>query len=132
VRYDEFLNRVQEQASLSSLEEARRVTEATLQTLGERIYRSARDDVATQLPVELSNYLLNRAQPEVTPRHVERFSLEEFYNRVSARAGLSYTQAVDRAPAVMATLREAISSGEWQDLMEELPAEFDQIQDWRS
>ena len=127
MRYDEFLDRVQERAGLSSSEVARRVTEATLQTLGERIYRSARDDVAAQLPADLAGYLLNRVQPEVTPRHVERFSIEEFYNRVSARTGLNYAQTVERVRAVMLTVREAISAGEWQDLEEELPAEFDEI-----
>lgn len=55
------------------------------------------------------------------------FALEEFYNRVTARAGAGYPAAVEQAKAVMATLREAIPAGEWQDLRQELPDEYEEL-----
>jgi uncharacterized protein (DUF2267 family) len=127
MRYEEFVNLVQERANLGTQAEAERIIEVTLATLGERIYRSARDDVAAQLPAGLKEFLYQRARGEVSPEHVNRFSLEEFYNRVSARADVGYPSAVEQARAVFQTLREAISAGEWQDLREELPAEYDEL-----
>jgi uncharacterized protein (DUF2267 family) len=127
MRHNEFVDLVQQRANLENRTDAERITEVTLATLGERIYRSARDDVAAQLPAGLKEYLQQRARPEVTPEHVDRFSLEEFYSRVSARAGVGYPDAVELARAVFQTLREAISAGEWQDLQEELPAEYDEL-----
>jgi uncharacterized protein (DUF2267 family) len=46
MQYEEFIQRVQERADLGSREEAVRATEAVLGTLGERLYRTERDDVA--------------------------------------------------------------------------------------
>ena len=53
--------------------------------LGERIYRTEQDKLAAQLPKELREYLSSRAQPETMRGDTDRYSLEEFYNRVSAR-----------------------------------------------
>ena len=127
MRYEEFINLVQERANLAGRAEAERIVEVTLATLGERIYRSARDDIAAQLPAGLKEYVQQRARPAVSAEQVDRFSLEEFYNRVSARADVGYPAAVDQAKAVFQTLREAISAGEWQDLREELPAEYEEL-----
>ena len=127
MRYEEFINLIQERANLADRAEAERIVEVTLATLGERIYRSARDDIAAQLPAGLKEYVQQRARPAVSAEQVDRFSLEEFYNRVSARAGIGYPAAVDQAKAVFQTLREAISAGEWQDLREELPAEYEEL-----
>lgn len=127
VQYDEFLDRVQKRAGLASRDEAVRATQATLETLGERVYRSARDDVAAQLPKGLKEHLSRRAAPQMTPQDVDRFMPDEFYHRISARAGVGYPAAVVQARAVMATLREAISAGEWQDLREELPPEYEEL-----
>jgi uncharacterized protein (DUF2267 family) len=127
MRYEEFVDLVQERANLATRAEAERIVEVTLATLGERIYRSARDDIASQLPAGLKEHLHQRARPEVSPEHVDRFSLEEFYNRVHARSGAGYPSAVEQAHAVFQTLREAISAGEWEDLRAELPAEYDEL-----
>jgi uncharacterized protein (DUF2267 family) len=85
-----------------------RATEATLETLGERLYlhRTEGRHLASQLPKELEEYLLKR-------QGSGHYLLEEFYNRVSARMDTGYPHAVNRARAVMAVLREAVASGEW-------------------
>ena len=125
--YEEFLNLVQQYAGLDTQEEALQITRATLETLGERIYRSARGDIASQLPGELKPLLSARVSPETSRQQVDRFSLEEFYNRVSARADVGYPRAVSRSRAVMSVLKEAISGGEWEDLRSELPAEYSDL-----
>lgn len=55
---------------------------------------------------------------------VGRARRDEFYHRVPARAEIGHPAAVVQVQAIMATLREAISAGEWQDLREELPDEY--------
>jgi len=127
MRYEEFLKRVQTQAKLGSQDEAVKLIHATLETLGERIYRSQRDGLAAQLPDELKSPLRARTEPENTRQEVERFALEEFYNRVSARTGLAYARTVTGVKTVMDVLREATASGEWDDLRARLPDEYDKI-----
>jgi len=114
---------VQQHADLQTWDEALQITQATLETLGERIYRSPRGDVASQLPGELKSFLSARTAPETSRQRVDRFGLEEFYNRVSARADLGYPQAVSGSRAVMTVLKEAISTGEWDDLRSERPSD---------
>lgn len=127
MRYDEFLSQVESRAGLASQEEALNITRATLGTLGERIYRSQRADLTSQLPNELKSLLGARTEPETSRQEVDRFPLEEFYNRVVARADMGYPQAVRGVKAVMAVLREAITAGEWDDLRSELSDEYDKI-----
>lgn len=50
MKYDEFIERVQKRAHLSSPDEARRATQAALETLAAYISPKERHDVASQLP----------------------------------------------------------------------------------
>ena len=127
MQYDEFLSRVQEISKLDSQDDAEAFTRVILGTLGERIYRSRRDSLSAQLPDELKEMLGARTEPETTRKDVNRFSLEEFHNRVCARADIAYDRAVEVTGAVMAVLREAVTAGEWGNLQAELPGEYDQI-----
>jgi uncharacterized protein (DUF2267 family) len=127
MRYHEFINRVQERTDLGSRDEAARATEATLATLGERLYRTERENLAAQLPDELKEDLFKRVDSEVIRRDVDRFSLEEFYIRVSARAEVGYPDAVKRAQAVIAVLQEAVSAGEIEDVLSKLPDEYGEL-----
>jgi uncharacterized protein (DUF2267 family) len=71
--------------------------------------------VAAQLPEELREGLLARADG------ADRYKLQEFYNRVGARADLEYNDAAECTKQVMVVLRRAISSGEWRNIVESLP-----------
>lgn len=85
MRYDEFVAQARRRTGLSSNEESERITAAVLETLGERIYKTEREDLAAQLPSELRKYLSTRPESE-------SFHLEEFYNRVRSRADVSGTR----------------------------------------
>jgi uncharacterized protein (DUF2267 family) len=127
MQYDEFIHRVQEYADLATQEEAVQLTKAVLATLGERLYRTERDDLAAQLPKGLKEFLFVEQDPEHFRQEVRRFSLEEFYNRVSARTEVGRPDAINQTKAVMAVLQEAVSAGELADIMAELPNEFDAL-----
>lgn len=120
MQYSDFVRRVQKHAGLKTIEQAIIVTHATLETLGERIDRTNRDNLASQLPGELKDALLRCAQ-------TRRFTLEAFYSRVAARARLGGQNAVSQVKSVLAVLREAVAEGEIQHIVEDLPEEYEEI-----
>jgi uncharacterized protein (DUF2267 family) len=121
MQYKEFIDRVQQLTGCGSPEEAVQATRATLETLGERLSRRETRQLATQLPKELGTYLHQRQEQQ------QFFALEEFFNRVSAREGTRWHQAVAHAQAVIAVLREAVSPGEIEDVRIELAPEYDAL-----
>jgi uncharacterized protein (DUF2267 family) len=48
----------------------------------------------------------------------------EFVRRVSERAGVDAVLALEGVRAVFTTLREAVTGGEFDDVMSQLPKEF--------
>jgi uncharacterized protein (DUF2267 family) len=127
MNYDEFLRRVQENANLEDRAAAERVTEATLATLGERLYRTTVDNFSAPLAKPLQAFFYQRQPPENTRQEIDRFDLEEFYTRVSARAGVGFQQARQQAGAVVAVLEEALSPSHMEMLRSELPAEYGRL-----
>jgi uncharacterized protein (DUF2267 family) len=127
MQYDEFIQRIQEYAGVDDSEQAVRVTEAVLGTLGERLYRTEQSQLAAQLPRGIREFLTAEQTQETTRGQVERYGLEEFYNRVSARADIGYPHAVKLARGVMGVLQEAVSAGEIEQIKQELPDEYDKL-----
>ncbi len=127
MRYEDFIGRVQEYAELDTPEQALQLTQAVLGTLGERMYRTEREDLAAQLPKELKDFLFVVRPPEPTRRDVQRFSLEELHNRVIARAEVNRSTADQQARAVVRVLQQAVSPGEIEDVRAVLPVEFDDL-----
>jgi uncharacterized protein (DUF2267 family) len=121
MQFDEFIERVQEQASLETRQQAETITRSVVETLGERLDRKVRDGVMAQLPSELKEFLLARGMD------TDRYVLTEFYNRVGARAGLKYHDAAERAWQVCAVLKGSITAGELEDILESLPAEYGEL-----
>ncbi len=117
---DEFVRRVQEQARIASGDEALKAVRATLETLGERLPDDQRDDLAAQLPKQLRNYLSRR-------KEAERYTLEEFYNRVAARSDLGLPATIEQARVVIGVLQEAVSPGQLDEIRAQLPAKFDEL-----
>jgi len=119
MKTEKFFDQVQQRAGLTSTEELRRVVEGALETLGERLEKTEREKLAAQVPDPLKEFLLKR--------HTERYSLEEFYNRVSARADVGYPEAVTGARAVMTVLKDAVSGGEIKHILSQLPDEYEEL-----
>lgn len=119
MRYREFIERVQELGQLESENDAVRITEATLETLGEELYahRTALRHLVSQLPEELKEPLLRR-------KGGDHPLLDEFYNRVRARADIGYPDAVRLAKVVVSVLQEAVAPGEMRHVLDELPPEY--------
>jgi uncharacterized protein (DUF2267 family) len=120
MRYEEFIDAVAERAGVSP-DQAEVLTQATLETLAERLSGGEALDLADQLPKGLQESLQPREE------EAERFRLEEFVRRVSERADVDVALAWDGVSAVLTTLSEAVASGEFDDVMSQLPAEFGEM-----
>ncbi len=118
----EFLKRVQDYGQIATQDEALQATSATLMTLGERLGRDETHDLFAQLPNEIVQSRL-----AVELRGGEEFSVDEFVQRVSARANVDTATAQRYARAVLSTMQEAVTEGELGDILARLPREFDSL-----
>ena len=81
MKFEEFVKEVMRRASLDSRAHAQEATRATLETLSEHLTPGEVQNFASQLPPELAVYM---KQPYVGGVS-DRFSLDEFFQRVSQR-----------------------------------------------
>jgi uncharacterized protein (DUF2267 family) len=116
VKYDEFVGAVSQRGGLSR-EQAEVLTRATLETLAELMTPDEIEDLAAQLPKPLKESL----RP---PERTEAFGIEEFVRRVSERAKVPIPLAAVGTRAALTTVREAVSEGEFEDVMAQLPDEY--------
>jgi uncharacterized protein (DUF2267 family) len=107
MQHEEFLGKVQQRARLSSRTQAERAARATLETLAERLAGGSAENLAAQLDPETARYLRGARQQDT-------FSLDEFFERVHARA-------------VIAVLQEAVDEGAVRHVRQQLPHEFDPL-----
>jgi uncharacterized protein (DUF2267 family) len=117
VQDDEFIRSVAERAHVAP-DEATVLTSATLETLGERLSGGEARDLAAQLPHSAQDPLCATDEP------AEAFGADEFVRRVSDRAHIGPGPAEDGARAVLVTVREAVTPGEFDDLTSQLPQDY--------
>lgn len=120
MQYQEFIKGVQKKGNIPSLEQTETVVEASLATLGERMSSTNADKLRSQLPNQLKKYLTER----VSNNH---FSLEEYYNRVGARAKIGHPHAVQWSRAVMYMLNKTITSGLRTEVLASFPPDFAEL-----
>jgi len=120
--YEQFISAVARRAEVPE-DQAEEPARAALSVLADRLTAGEADDIASQLPKPLKEVMIP-GQPRA-----QGFGLEEFIRRVASRAGVPEEDATRGARAVMTTLREAISGGEFEDMMAQLPGEFSQLVD---
>jgi len=104
-----------------SSEVARRITDAVLETLAERISGGEVYDLQAVLPIAL-HAPLDRGVAR--SRQARRLSLEEFLERIGTRLGVTSLQARRHVEAVFGALRDTLPAEEWLDVLAELPGEY--------
>lgn len=119
MKYDEFLAKVRDRGEYADNQEADQVSGIVLARLGERLATGEAKDVAAQLPVELQPPLL---QTEATPP--ARSGIHEFLCRLAGDLNATEETARWDASAVLTTLAEAITGGQLNQILSQLPAEF--------
>ena len=120
MQYDQLIALVAERAGLFK-GDAIDLTRATLATLADRIGGGAARELAAHLPGPLQDALLP------TTEEAEAFSFEEFINRVAERTRRKSIVSESAVAAVMATLRDAVRPGEFDDILSQLPKDFHRL-----
>jgi len=118
VKYNQFIESVGQRTGLPR-EAAETITHASLRVLAERLSGGEADDLQAQMPKELKEDL---AVPKQKP--AESFGAAEFTRRVAERAGIDETAAQIGAAAVLATIGDAVTPGEFDDVLSQLGREF--------
>jgi uncharacterized protein (DUF2267 family) len=116
VKYDVFVERVAERAGIDR-EEAERTSISVLQELCDRITGDECHDLLAQLPAQLKSAII--VAPPALP-----LPADEFVQRVARTFELEPDEARERVRAVFATLREAVSWGELEDVIVQLQPEY--------
>lgn len=119
MQYNEFIGNVQAKARIGTQGNAVRAVHATLTTLAERISAEEAEHLAAQLPPELGAYL----KTDIT----DRFSLNDFFERVAKRENVDMPDATHHARAVISVLTDAVSAGQIDEVRGQLPNEFDPL-----
>jgi uncharacterized protein (DUF2267 family) len=122
MRYDRFIAEVGDRASLSR-EEAEAATHAVLRVLSERLSGGEAEDLRAQLPKALQEDLL---PPE---EEAQGFGVTEFARRVAERTGLDESQASIAVAAVLSVLQDAVSGGEFEDVVAQLGRDYAELID---
>lgn len=120
MKADEMVSAVRKSAEIDTYDHAEAAVKATFAVLGQRL-GSESSDLAAQLPPELTEDMDTSAE-------VERFSLDDFYERVAEREGhgCSARDARRHARAVTALLREAVGA-EYLHVLSQLPDDWDDL-----
>ncbi len=115
--YEHFIGQVQHRAKLPSEGDALRAVEATLQTLAERLEEHEAKHLASQLPMALRPFVEGG-------EHRIRRSLNEFLQCISEREKVGLPTSTYHARVIMEVLQEAVSPGEIEDVLANLPADW--------
>ncbi|MET1022272.1 MAG: DUF2267 domain-containing protein [Arthrobacter sp.] len=119
--FEQFVHLVANRADVVGWDRAQALINGTLRTLAERISGGEARDLAAQLPEEFKPSLTDAEET------VETFTVDEFVRRVAERAGVDEDTALKGARAVMATVRDAVTSSEWDDVIAQLPKQYREL-----
>ncbi|MEV0157266.1 DUF2267 domain-containing protein [Micromonospora sp. NPDC050686] len=122
MNYDTFVGQVAQRAGVGP-DRAVELIRATLATLAERLTAGEVLDLAQQLPEPLRPALRTRPGTEAA----ERFGAGEFLGRVGRRSGADEAGTRAAVRAVFTTVREAITGGEFDDVVVQLPRDYREV-----
>jgi uncharacterized protein (DUF2267 family) len=119
MEYDEFMKHVRERTGLDE-EQAERAVRATLNTLAQRLAGGEPKDLASQLPGELKETMVLTAGAGAG----QPMSAGQFVATVADREGSTPDEAREHVRAVLQTLRDAVTAGEWDDVVAQLGSDY--------
>jgi uncharacterized protein (DUF2267 family) len=119
MRYEDFIAQVRDRGEYDSFDEAARVATAVLEVLGDRLSPTEARDLSAQLSGALGEAMANAAG-----QAAGTYGVDEFCRRVGERTGGQPRTAEWDASAVLSTLAEAVSGGEVNQLLSQLPSGY--------
>ena len=120
MKYDRMVKAVEERAGLGDWAESERTLRVVVQALSDRLLGGESDDLLAQLPEPL------KSEITVTPL-ADPMNPQEFVERVARDLGLPEEQARDRVRAVFSTLHEAVTEGEWEEVVGQLDRAYAEL-----
>jgi uncharacterized protein (DUF2267 family) len=117
MKYDQFLEAVEERAAIADRAEAERTAITVLQALCDRLTGGEAHDLLAQLPAQLKTSV-------TVTRAAMAMGAEEFVDRIASELQVPRGEARDRIRAVFGTLREAVTQGEFGDVLAQLDPEY--------
>jgi uncharacterized protein (DUF2267 family) len=117
MQFGEFIRKVGERAAVLDYFESEKTAAVVLQALCDRLTGKEASDLLSQLPRMFRELVV--VSPSPLP-----LSAEQFVGRVADELGTTPDEARIRIRAVFGTLREAVTPGEWQDVLEQLDPEY--------
>lgn len=123
--YDEFIDTAHADLPLEDREEVEELAMAVLKTFSELLYRTERDKLGAPLPKALDR-ALHAAKRQNNRRATDRFSVEEFLNRIEARTdqNLSREEARSYTSVVFEALTQATGRSLFAKVAEKLPPDY--------
>ncbi len=123
MKYEELIKTVMHRANLGSRLEAQDALRATLETLSEHLTQGEAVNFSSELPPEVTVYM----QQPFIGGIADRFTLNDFIQRVSEREGVSTQVAGQHASVVANAISEAVSLGALEHLISQLPTDIAQL-----
>jgi uncharacterized protein (DUF2267 family) len=117
MRFEEFVRKVGEHAGITDRFEAEKTAVVVLQHLCDRLPGKEANDMLAQLPAMFRELVV--VSPSPLP-----ISEEMFIDRVADELGATRDEARRRIRSVFAVLREALTRGEFEDVLEQLDPEY--------
>ena len=121
---EKLLRRVMAETGLQSEETADKATRSVLIALTGVLSRNEADDMASELPREFKNLVYAHLTDAGTAKPV---NWGTFFGRVQGDLGLNREEAERITKGVFVALSDAISPGEIEDVLAELPYDLQRI-----
>jgi uncharacterized protein (DUF2267 family) len=118
---EKMLREIRDRAHLKTTGEAAKAVHAVLEMLTCVLPRDEADDLASELPAEFKEIVLNHLGEAGTARDMSWGGLTR---RVKKDLTVGRTDAEQITRIVFAVIKEAVSAGEVEDVITELPREL--------
>ncbi|MDT0266459.1 DUF2267 domain-containing protein [Streptomyces sp. DSM 44915] len=115
--YGTFMATVRERGEYAA-DEAERLVQAVIATLGERLPEPSAEHLADQLPIPLADLVDRAAGPART------WGVSEFINQVAEHTEQDEESAEEDTRVVFSVLADQISGGEMNKLISQLPSGY--------
>jgi uncharacterized protein (DUF2267 family) len=117
MKFEEFVRGVGRHAGINDRFEAEKTAVVVLETLCDRLTGKEANDLLAQLPSMFRELVVYT--PTALP-----LTADDFVQRVSESLAIPRDDAQARIRAVFATLREAVTRGEFEDVLEQLDPDY--------
>ncbi|MEI6444271.1 MAG: DUF2267 domain-containing protein [Nostocales cyanobacterium ELA583] len=122
MEYTEFITHVQSLSQSESREEAEVATRSTLEIIKQIIPSDEREELATEIPYQLREYLCGS---ETEP--IQSFHLQEFIERISQKEKVAPTIAAIHVRAVFAVVQNAVSPEKFRKFYDYFSHDYEEL-----